>query len=551
MTPTRRLFRLFLDRLFNNDTVSDGSFETNIYQILGLLAAPGYFIAMLFLPAFLKLSTSPHGPAADWVLRTQRLLFPAYSFAVTAFAVFFEWDMLFPDRRDFLVLAPFPIRLRTLFAAKFGALGFFVGLLISAINFFPTLAMPLFSLFVPEARRSGLMVQMMAAQLAATGGASALAFFAVATLQGALINISNPRIFQRISPWVQMIGMSTAILAIFLFPVYSLLLPSMVTMHPQWLRFLPPVWFTGVYDLWLPHPNPVFESLGAMAGKALMVVAGLFCVTWLMGFRRHYRRTLEAQNTESRAPRPFRLERLFGPPVERAIYRFGVAIAARSAKHRLFLATYWSVGIAVGLATTIVVRVGRLGISQEGLRSLPLLVMFFVVSGFRAAFQFPAELSSNWLFRMAEGEWAEVSRRAARKHVWIRGLIPALILFFPLEASFWGAGAAMLHTMFQLLTGGLLVEVLFWNFNKVPFTCSYFPGTMSLALLACLYLYGFTTYSFEMADLEAAFDLHPLQFALFGAGAVPILALLWRRRVAASPVRFEGHDPEIQPLDLT
>jgi len=45
---------------------------------------------------------------------------------------------------------------------------------------------------------------------------------------------------------------------------------------------------------------------------------------------------------------------------------------------------------------------------------------------------------------------------------------------------------------------------MFWRFGKVPFTCSYFAGKTSLSILAALYLYGFTTYAFNMADLEKA-----------------------------------------------
>ena len=150
----------------------------------------------------------------------------------------------------------------------------------------------------------------------------------------------------------------------------------------------------------------------------------------------------------------------------------------------------------------MVVSGGHVGLSEDGLRSLPLLIAFFVVSGFRAAFQFPAELSSNWLFRITEDRWAETSRRATRIRVLASGLIPALVLFLPFEMAHWGLVAGAYNAAFQLATGAVLVEILFWSFDKVPFTCSWFPGKVSLALLAGVYLYGFTEYGFRMADLE-------------------------------------------------
>ena len=105
--------------------------------------------------------------------------------------------------------------------------------------------------------------------------------------------------------------------------------------------------------------------------------------------------------------------------------------------------------------------------------------------------------------------------------------------------------------IFQLATGALLIELLFWSFDKVPFTCSYFPGKVNLALLAGIYLYGFTEYSFRMADLETALEGRPWFALLFFTAALLLLTLSWRRSPRASEVRFDGNEPEIQGLNLT
>ena len=105
--------------------------------------------------------------------------------------------------------------------------------------------------------------------------------------------------------------------------------------------------------------------------------------------------------------------------------------------------------------------------------------------------------------------------------------------------------------IFQLATGALLIELLFWNFDKVPFTCSYFPGKLSLALLAGIYLYGFTEYSFRMADLESALDSRPWFALVFLTLSTGALTLLWRRNSSAADVRFDGNEPDIQTLNLT
>ena len=546
--PFKLLLDIFRSRFLENDT--EGTFDANVYQVVGAIASPGLLVSLYIMPFFMDLATRPPSPDVDWMIRGVRLFFPAYSFAVTGFATFFEWDVLFPDRRDFLILAPFPVRLRELFGAKFAALGVFILTLVAAVNFFPTVMLPVFSVLIPKLGVTGI-IRLTLTQIAATAGASLFAFFSVAALQGVLINVTTPQIFRRISPAVQMCGMSLMVIALLTFPLYLLLLRPMIQTHSVWPWLFPPVWFTGLYDLLLPRGDPSLAVYGILGAKALAIAIAVFAISWALGFRRHYRRVLESEDTSSRTPALSPIGRFIQLPEERAIFEFSGRILARSTKHRMFLATYLSVGISFGLLTALTVRAGTLDVSQEGLRCFPFLIVFFVISGLRAALQFPSELASNWVFRLTESSWAEVARRATRKRILIGGLVPALLLILPFEIAVWGWAQAAMHILFQLTGGALLIEVLFWNFNKVPFTCSYFPGRINLALLAVAYLYGFTSYSFHMADLEKAIDENSLYGVCFFVLAAMLLAASWRRHPAAGSVRFDATEPEIQILDLT
>jgi hypothetical protein len=238
-------------------------------------------------------------------------------------------------------------------------------------------------------------------------------------------------------------------------------------------------------------------------------------------------------------------------PEERAIFQFSGKTLARSRKHQLFLVTYLSVGISLALNFAADVHGGKLILVTDGARAFPFLLAFFVISGFRAVFQFPAELTSNWLFRITEAGWAEISRGVTRKRVLVSGLLPVLILLLPAEIAVWGGWRVPLHTLFQFAAGALLIELMFWTFDKVPFTCSYFPGRTNLSILFLLYLYGFTNYSFHMAELESAVEQRALYVLLFFTAAAALLAASWRRHPAASAVRFDASEPTIQTLDLT
>ena len=167
-----------------------------------------------------------------------------------------------------------------------------------------------------------------------------------------------------------------------------------------------------------------------------------------------------------------------------------------------------------------------------------------MISGFRAVFQFPAELAANWIVRITESRWAEIARSATRKRVLISGLAPVLLLLAP-------ASRSPLRIVFQFAAGALLIELMFWTFDKVPFTCSYFPGRTNLSILFVLYLYGFTTYSFNMADLEQMIEHHPTYAILFLTAAAVVLTLSWRHHREPTSTQFDAHEPTIQTLDLS
>ena len=207
-SPFQLVLKLFRDRFLENDTVSPGGgFQTNIYQLLGILATIGGFIFVYAVPPFLAVALGPVTPRTEGTLRSFQLFFAAYSFGIAGFAAIFHWDMLFPDRRDFLILAPFPIRLRAIAGAKFTALISFVLMLAMALNVAPDGAVAAIG-GTPAGYRSA----------GRTVGASIFAFLAVIVLQGILINVTSPNFFRRISPWIQMFGMSAMVMTVFGLP---------------------------------------------------------------------------------------------------------------------------------------------------------------------------------------------------------------------------------------------------------------------------------------------------------------------------------------------
>jgi len=108
------------------------------------------------------------------------------------------------------------------------------------------------------------------------------------------------------------------------------------------------------------------------------------------------------------------------------------------------------------------------------------------------------------------------------------------------------------HLAFEAVISLILVQVLFFSFRKVPFTCSYYPGKKNMAILAGVYLYGFTTYSSSMVALENRLLRSPsYAVAFIFAGVVAVLALARARRRQAAPLIYEEQsDAQIQGLEL-
>ena len=98
----------------------------------------------------------------------------------------------------------------------------------------------------------------------------------------------------------------------------------------------------------------------------------------------------------------------------------------RSLKHRLFLATYGGFGAALAVMTLAIGPV-------RGCCRLPLTLSFVLVSGLRAAFNFPSELRANWAFQISEITGVRRYLAATRKWIVVCAILPLFLLLAPME----------------------------------------------------------------------------------------------------------------------
>ena len=547
----RELVWHFFGRLFDKESLSPlGRPEAGVIQTLGIMAAPSSFVSILSLVLHLQ----------SWDLVSFRFLFICYSMIAMGVVMVFEWDALFPDRRDYQILTPLPLRVFTLFVAKMAALGIFLAMFLAAINFFGVL-------FWPGVESHGSFLPVIGTHVVVMAAAGLFSALAVGGFHGVLVTVFHGAAYRRISVCAQTAVMAVLIMFLFLSPMIGSSLKELCRTGSPYLRWFPAFWFAGLYEQLRPAVSQagwsrgenladagrVLSGLGTLAAHALWIALAVFTVTFLPGYRRHSRRVLEAPEPNPKGPGWIRhafdaaIGRLLRDPVECGVFHFIGQTIARSLKHRLFLAAYG------GFSAAVVVMMVASGSNS---RRLPLMLSFILVSGLRAAFNFPSDLRATWVFQVSETNSVATYVRAMRKWVTMYAIVPLFLLLAAIEWALGSWTATAFHFVFGVAVSIVLMETLFLDFHKVPFACSRSPGKVNLVFLSVLYVFGFTFYSDYMASLEDWLWAKPWAAVAFFLAIAGGLTALTRTRerlpVGAAVLDYEDDgNPAVRTLGLT
>ena len=417
-----------------------------------------------------------------------------------------KWPSLFPGLGDYRALGSLPLRVRQVFGAKLLALLIIVTAAVITLNLLPGLIFPMVSgsrwAFHPS---PGLRIT---SHAAASVGGCYFNFFALVALQGVLLNLLRPHQFARVTGYLQGVTVGTMLVLI----VLSFSIQPQVTgilVREEFARWLPPVWFLGLYQAWSGDPDP---AMHALAHRALAGLAGatlLALMTYTVSYRRHRTLLIEGRTASVRSRRwqGVVFDWLMPSPRQQAVVVFLARTLAGSAQHRVILMGYGGFGLAVFLSGTIGVRdiVEADRLNAANFVYAHVILMTFLLLGIRHLFSIPVELKANWAFRITEGEGRREWLRAVDRFVLVVGAAVILILPLPIEMYLLGWRAAAEVILFAAFTS-LCFGWVFSSWDKLPFTCSHLPGktpmwilalqlavligllpVVSAALLACLY----------------------------------------------------------------
>jgi hypothetical protein len=396
----------------------------------------------------------------------------------------FEWDMFFPDLLDVFVLSTLPIQNRRLFMARVAAISIFIlGFLFDANILAP--------LILPASIDPPNLARMLAGHLLAVAGSGLFAAAFILALQGIFLSVLGEGLFRRISLLLQGLLISSLLMVLFLFPVFSGAVPVFLKTESPYALYCPPFWFLGVYQRLMEGPSvlSIFTRLAQIGYTALIITVVMGMLSYPLAYLRRVRQLIVGPGThDTRSWAALPVHSLLHVtflkiPVSRAVFHFISQTLLRVPRYRIYLVMYGGVGLSVLIASVLrlIVAHGQVHVevSPDGIRAAIAIVAFWTIAGLRMAFVSPGNRQGSWAFRIVHGRPPELETamhqlRAAKLWVllWAAittfGTLLALRPFTPSELLTWPATASLF-----LIAAGMclfITDLLFLYVRTVAFT---------------------------------------------------------------------------------
>jgi len=235
----------------------------------------------------------------------------------------------------------------------------------------------------------------------------------------------------------------------------------------------PTCWFLGLFHQLNGSMHPALAPLARRAWIGPAVAVSTTVVAYGLAYMRTIRKIVEQPDIVP-STRGWRLPALGGGSAA-ALAHFSVRSLARSRQHRVILAFY----LGVGLALTIWLAkmpVSKSAPAEAQAIAASLVLLGFWIFGARVVFALPLELRANWIFRalpVVAGRAAHAGRRRALMAI---SLAPAIAIAAAVFLSTWPWRMAVAHLAVLVLVGATMVELCAAGPQKIPFACSYLPG---------------------------------------------------------------------------
>ena len=561
--PSGLLTRHFFHALFDFGVFTQEGADSFVRLIIGLfsmLFALGLLLLRMYAGKYGGLSAAPTGEPYLRAMLADTTMAIAFPMWIVALVTVLVSQSLFPDETDFRVLMPLPIGRSVIFGAKLTALALFAGLFTVASQ----LAITPIVLLMSAGRWRVDAPPLTAMAFWISGpAASVFAVLAVTAVNG-LLTVCVPRAYTRALTGITRSAMIGGLV---------LALPLVLSLPAQHLRFAaqspvmyfaPPAWFLGIDRVMLGHSDAYFRRLAGIGSIAFVLAAITAAGSYLALYRRFDRVMLHtfgvSRRPAMRWPGWWRRE-----PAHAAVQEFTTATFRRSTLHQGVVVGLSACGIALALNTLVRsdvlpwlqgVDVSR-GAILAAVAGTPFGLIFVLGIAARTALALPVEPKANWVFRVTEREAIRCDElRAAERVVTQLAVFVPVALTLPLQWAVAGP-RALLSSALTAGFGLLWTEVLLHNWRRIPFTCSYIPGKLTvaqafIAALGIFLTFGTIIGAMEFGALRATRPPTAVFVVVGLAGAaVALLRRRRRKRWRETPLMFDDEMPdELQILAL-
>ena len=560
------LVRHLLDRFFNNEIVSvDGETLPLIMTVAWAIALPTLVATIFLFPAYHAFPPRPPIPPF-WGRVADHYVFVMYAWVVMGAITVFEWDLLFPNVLDVFVLSVLPIADRRLLLARVAAILIFLGLFLLGTS-------SLGIIFFPLATETGDAISAYAAHFVAVTAAGLCAASLVLALQGLLISLLGARLFRAISSFLQSLVVMVLSIVLFLFPVFSRSLEALIQSGGTAVRWFPPFWFLGVYESIVAGPSalPAFTQLAHTGYQATALLMALAIITYPLAYARSTRQAVEgsiAPNTRSLLVQPaVRVlhATLVRTPPRRAVYHFISQTLFRSQRHRLYLAMYAGVGIALACVWVVVFRVEgdhiRVAISSSGVRLAVPAMAFWIVAGLCTSLLSPADPAGSWVFRLIHGKASSDHLAATKLWVLLWAMTMTLGAVAVLQIISYPELRAPRELVAQVVVAAgiclLLTDAFLLQTATIPFTEARVPHNTDLAFILLRYIVFFPALVIATVNYEWWIEVSASHLIVTTLGIITAHFALryvqWRirrERVSRSAAQEEGEVSRVLGLSI-
>ena len=553
----RLLMRNALRRLLNAAVLARDTDPAQFaIWITAIVATPPSMFAFSQMFKYAVAARTMPPEAIERLLLGDRAFFIVYGMVAAGLLAAMTWEALFPDRTDQEIVGVLPVRPRTLAAAKLSAA------MIMALAFATAITLPAAALFGLSAMANPLLVPVMfLAHLVAGLSACMCVFTLLLLVRGVVGVIFGADHADRLALVLQLLAVIGIVEVFFYLPT---VLPMVIERvqhggNLDWLTL--PASHLALYS-WLAGAGIDDVSGGAIAAVLTLLVPLLAVISvYLLPGGLMARRALESQPGE-RAGWPTRALRMTTLPLRdarsRAVAQFALTSIARSRRHVLVVATYAGFGIAIAAIALVAARL-RVGLiapaPTASILAVPLVMIFFLSLGLRAAFRIPTELDANWAFRLLPPSPAQAAA-GTRFALMVLVVVPVCLSFagFAWFAG-WRRDTIVTVAVLDAASGFMLIEALLIGWQVIPFACAHTPSIETMKSRWLFYLIPLNVFAFRAASAQTAALGHangPFLYLIVVLGTWLVVRRIRLRSIRNTEIAFDtAYEQQLGVLNLS